>query len=66
MFSAAISSLLKNWTGMDCEKAKEFIRSCQVVSLLLNLVHLILSFTNVIFMNLRTCFPCSHTTVAMD
>lgn len=29
--SAAISSMLKNWTGMDCEKAKEYIRSCQVL-----------------------------------
>ncbi|KAL1542212.1 protein geranylgeranyltransferase type I [Salvia divinorum] len=27
--AAAICSMLKNWTGMDCEKAKEFIRNCQ-------------------------------------
>ncbi|XP_047944938.1 geranylgeranyl transferase type-1 subunit beta-like [Salvia hispanica] len=27
--AAAICSMLKNWTGMDREKAKEFIRNCQ-------------------------------------
>ncbi|KAH6802926.1 Prenyltransferase family protein [Perilla frutescens var. frutescens] len=27
--AAAICSMLKNWSGMDCEKAKEYIRNCQ-------------------------------------
>lgn len=28
--SAAICSMLKNWSGMDREKAKGYILSCQV------------------------------------
>lgn len=31
IFSAAICFMLENWSGMDREKAKEYILSCQVI-----------------------------------
>ena len=36
MFSAATCSMLEDWSGIDREKAKEYIISCQVIKLIIN------------------------------